>query len=432
MVGFLTAAPCLAQGRFDLAEYSVPGFAGGIVGGPDGAVWFTLVLSNSLGRITPDGVITRFSLASAGPFSIVVALTLGSDGALWYAKEIRSFDLTRTQQIVIGRLTTSGENVEFTVPLSVGRIPGLAAGPDGAIWFTEATGNRIGRITPDGHLAEFALPGPTGSSSSIVRGPDDALWFTQPSGIGRITTSGEVSEFPLNPGARPVGITAGGDGAVWFTESSTNSIGRITPTGDVSSFFLSTTDRPGAIVWGADGALWFTESGNKIGRMTTQGSFAELAMPRPRSSPTDIALGPDGAVWFSEQLAGRLGRAIFDPSSPRTCTAGRATLCLNGGRFEVTTAWETATASGPGVALQVTPETGCFWFFSENNVEVIVKALDGCALNERYWLFEAGLTDVAVYTVVTDTRSGLVRTYENFRGTPFVPVADTNAFRACP
>ena len=41
--------------------------------------------------------------------------------------------------------------------------------------------------------------------------------------IGRITTSGSITEFPVpTPVARADGITAGPDGAVYFTESPGN------------------------------------------------------------------------------------------------------------------------------------------------------------------------------------------------------------------
>jgi hypothetical protein len=166
--------------------------------------------------------------------------------------------------------------------------------------------------------------------------------------------------------------------------------------------------------------------------MTPSGSLLEVSLPTPESSAGAIAVGPHGTVWFTETFQSRIGRLTLESDEPRACIADRTTLCLNDGRFEVVTFWTTATAAGPGVAAPLTADAGYFWFFSENNVEVVVKVLDGCALNERFWLFAAGLTDVGVLTFVTDTRSGMVRTYENVLHTPFAPVADTNAFDVCP
>jgi hypothetical protein len=58
--------------------------------------------------------------------------------------------------------------------------------------------------------------------------------------------------------------------------------------------------------------------------------------------------------------------------------------------------------------------------------------LDGCAINNRYWVFAGGLTDVNVDLIVTDYASGLVRTYDNPQKAAFQPVQDTSAFATCP
>ena len=36
------------------------------------------------------------------------------------------------------------------------------------------------------------------------------------------------------------------------------------------------------------------------------------------------------------------------------------------------------------------------WFFQAENVEAVVKVLNGCGINDRYWVFAGGLTDVKV------------------------------------
>ena len=86
---------------------------------------------------------------------------------------------------------------------------GIAAGPDGAMWFTNYFGDSIGRITTTGVVTNYTGPGidhPTG----IVAGPDGAMWFTNDysNSIGRITTAGVVSRYtgaasPILLGSRP-------------------------------------------------------------------------------------------------------------------------------------------------------------------------------------------------------------------------------------
>ncbi len=83
---------------------------------------------------------------------------------------------------------------------------------------------------------EFMVPTANSFPGAIAAGPDGALWFTLPGPrvdkIGRITTAGVITEFtiPTIPpyGSLPTAIAAGPDGALWFTESSANKIGRIT------------------------------------------------------------------------------------------------------------------------------------------------------------------------------------------------------------
>lgn len=115
------------------------------------------------------------------------------------------------------------------------------------------------------------------------------------------------------------------------------------------------------------------------------------------------------------------------------CTPNATTLCLNNGRFRVTATFATnAGQSGNGMAVSETTDTGMFWFFSANNIEMILKVVNGCALNSRYWVFAGGLTNVAVTMTVTDTANGTVRTYSNPQGTAFQPIQDTSAFATCP
>lgn len=81
-------------------------------------------------------------------------------------------------------------------------------------------------------------------------------------------TAGTVTEFPTMNS--PLVITAGLDGALWFTENAA-SIGRITTAGNITEFPITTTHGMAAgITAGPDGNVWFCETGaNQIGRITT-------------------------------------------------------------------------------------------------------------------------------------------------------------------
>lgn len=134
---------------------------------------------------------------------------------------------------------------------------------------------------------------------------------------------------------------------------------------------------------------------------------------------------------FASCDSGNLTAAADLPAAlPQTAPGG---LLLNGGRFRVTATFETAQGqSGAAQAVQLTDDTGYFWFFDAANVEVIVKTLDACAFNSRFWVFSAGLTNVRVVLTVTDTRTGAVKTYTNPLNSSYTPLQDTSAFATCP
>lgn len=114
------------------------------------------------------------------------------------------------------------------------------------------------------------------------------------------------------------------------------------------------------------------------------------------------------------------------------CTAGANNLCLGSSRFKVEATWTSATGSGTAEAVSLSDGTGYLWFFTPDEVEVVVKLVDGCSLNQRFWVFLAGLTNVQVNLKVTDTKTNAVKTYNNKQGTLFAPIADTTAFASCP
>ncbi len=152
------------------------------------------------------------------------------------------------------------------------------------------------------------------------------------------------------------------------------------------------------------------------GRMS---SFADTsAFPRADGAVVevsgDIAAGPTPATAY-------LGAV-------EACTVGRDSVCLSGGRFRAQVTWRTTDGrSGAAQANAVTSDTGSFWFFQESNVELVLKVLDGRSLNGHYWVFYGALSDVAYTITVTDTETGIVKTYDNPQGT-LASHADTDAF----
>lgn len=249
------------------------------------------------------GVFTTYPLPS--PSSFPIGITVGSDGAMWFAEQFGNR---------VGRITTSGAITEY--PTS-GSPYGIAAGPDNTIWFTQFGSNQVGQIaTSGGTVYESHVPTGDAGLFNIASDPHGAFpWFTETQGnnIDTLRESGigiaTVRESPVTTAAaEPWGITAGSDGAMWFTEEGGNKIGRFF--GSVSNEFPIPTSgsSPQEIASGPDGNLWFTETGvHKIGRITTGGTITEYPIPTS-TSIEGIAAGPDGAMYFVETGAQKIGR----------------------------------------------------------------------------------------------------------------------------
>lgn len=395
-----------------------------IAAGPDGNVWFTLSGSDQIGRISTaswnTGQITEYSVAinggrtPAGPHGI----TTGPNGDIWFT------DWTAGQ---IAEYPTSPVLSQTLVSSASDNLVGTAAGPNGdewvaddldhmdrlcstgtvqqytlstfsqpysvaegpyphrigtnvvGIWFTEAAANKIG-VFPEAASnivsqscgsetpQQFTIPTPGSKPLGITPGPDGALWFTEfgADKIGRVTTAGAFSEFPLpTANAGPLSIVTGPDGNLWFTEYNANQIGRITPAGVVTEFKLTTPNsKPDGIAAGPDGNLWFTEYGaNRIGRIAPTGAISWWYIPTTttNSEPDGIVTGPDGNLWFTMINTGRVGR-ITPQGEITSFTLGAghpSAIAATTSRLEVTDAvgadGELATVLPPGAHAVILP-----------------------------------------------------------------------------
>jgi hypothetical protein len=151
----------------------------------------------------------------------------------------------RTQVCILGLLSVSALlNAQFQLPYSQYSVLGagdhqasspdhIVVGSDGALWFTlfaEAIGenDKIGRITAAGVVTEYSTLTPNSSVFGLTAGPDGAMWYSlwirDRSGgkIGRISADGVITDsgtlalpliFPQQPGGNPV-LTASIDRSI--------------------------------------------------------------------------------------------------------------------------------------------------------------------------------------------------------------------------
>ena len=188
-------------------------------------------------------------------------------------------------------------------------------------------------MTTAGAIQQFPLSTPTATVTDMTAGPDGEVWFVQQmidtnstttDSIGRITTSGTITMYPLSPNSTSAYITDGPGGNLWFTENSprTAAIGQITAAGQTQTFTLPKRFKTGAslgnITVGSDGNLWFpisyvnhNASTYAIGKITAKGnvklynvlSTGKFIYPPP--PPYDLISGPDGKLWYQELTEGK-------------------------------------------------------------------------------------------------------------------------------
>ena len=243
----------------------------------------------------------EFATPGFSPYSIAA----GPDGALWFT------GVSGT----VGRMTTAGDFSQYSLPANGFPQP-IVAAADRALWAQVGT-NQVARINTAGAVVDNSV-NDGALVWSMTSGPDSAIWLTD-GGIGRLSTTGIFTQFSTGNYAA-FGITTGADGNLWFSASDFTSgggvIGRMTTSGAVAAFPLASglVVKAGSIATGADGAVWFAAEAlgggqSSIGRITTTGNITMFGIPNSffYSFPApSIAAGREGALWFTGN--GALGR----------------------------------------------------------------------------------------------------------------------------
>jgi hypothetical protein len=103
---------------------------------------------------------------------------------------------------------------------------GLAAGPDRALWFSNAANNSVGRIATTGRVKNFTGTG-IKRPSEFATGPDGALRFANDknTSIWRMSTTEMVTSYTGGGISHPWGIAAGPGQVLWFTNNGNSSTG---------------------------------------------------------------------------------------------------------------------------------------------------------------------------------------------------------------
>jgi virginiamycin B lyase len=217
----------------------------------------------------------------------------------------------------VGPAGASSRNVSIRLfrSAAIVRPLSIAAGPDGAMWFTSDQTAALERITDRGAVTT-GLAAATPATGTITNGRDGALWFSDGGSLARLSLRGALTEYP---GGGP-GIAAGLHGGHWFTTGG-KYVGRVTATGAMKTIASRKLRGTYGIARGRDGAMWVTNYlGSSIARVDDTGTVRVFSAPCVRY-PTGITAGPDGALWFTDD-SGAIGR--ITTSGKITCFGNEA------------------------------------------------------------------------------------------------------------
>lgn len=171
-------------------------------------------------------------------------------------------------------------------------------------------------------------------------------------------------------------------------------------------------------------ARYFNPLGNASAAITDTEALAlcDSRLPDSASPPTFLA----------EELSKTYSSPVVD--NKMDCTNSDTVLCVNRERFKVEVDWQDNQGNGgmAEVSDLRTADSGLFYFFNENNLEMLVKILRGCSINDRYWVFAAATTTLEYTLKVTDTQTNETVSYFNPFGRSAPAVTDVQAFATCP
>lgn len=269
----------------------------------DGTVWFTLESSDTIGRLR-DGRVERIAKGAASIEPL--GLAVDADGGAWF---------TEAPKQRVSRVSADGAVASFGLATPVARLGRLAVGPDGSVWFAEPTVMSVTRLR-EGQLTRHVMGTLAAKVSAdaepfgIAIAPDAAAWATLPGTdqLLRIAPDGGTSVFEVPTRRSGLGdIAVGANGTVYFVEMTANKIGRVA-NGRIDEFALPTA-RAGitALAVAPDGSAWFTQlRGHRLGRLR-DGLITEFELPRPDARPFGISVDAANNVWYSD-LSGWIGR----------------------------------------------------------------------------------------------------------------------------
>lgn len=301
--------------------------------------------------------------------------------------------------------------------------------------------------------------------AALAFAPSGQLWGMAPSGqLLRINTDTGFGLLQANPFASidftPSDMAFGASGDLWVVGQDGQGmtmlyavdvlIAQASLVGPLSVPVTAVATDGGTLFGLADFQLYAIDTNSGATTLASDAFFSDaLAMDFSNAEHLWVlstTIGVDPPVDFIAGYETQFGDDIsppFEVPNPShglaidrggNCDGTATEMCLLGGRFRVEVEWgdfQGGSGSG-GTVPESSDRSGLFYFFNPDNWEMLVKMLDGCSVNDHFWVFAAQATNVEYTLTVTDTETGQVNRYFNSLGTTPQPITDTAAFATCP
>jgi hypothetical protein len=148
----------------------------------------------------------------------------------------------------------------------------------------------------------------------------------------------------------------------------------------------------------------------KDGVVILRGDILLPVAPCPEGAWTDTVTLPPlppGSYRIEARVTGPALKDYLHAATSIEVAPWDQRLFLHDGRFVAYIDWcKAGEDCGVGFARALTSESGWFWFFSPDNLEVTLKVLDGRPVNGHWWIFLASMTNVSFIVTVYDNRTG--------------------------
>jgi hypothetical protein len=175
--------------------------------------------------------------------------------------------------------------------------------------------------------------------------------------------------------------------------------------------------------WSGPGVLFFDAG---TGPFDSSGNCGGIYETIGTSAPLDVPVRRTFGIQVDQD---------DPPARSSACVKSDTVVCIGDkagdGRFRLTV--DFSHAGGPSGTGQASIGTlgvshgGSFWFFGQDNPEILVKVLNGCGVNNKFWVFISAGTNVGFDLHLLDTVTGTTKTYSNPDNVAAVPVQDTSA-----